>query len=303
VTQAMLAAAEAEARAALPAYLRSPIFLPTERVAPDARVRGLRRIADVLRDDWPNRHRPRLRALREIYQGCPRCFVVGNGPSLARTDLGPLRGEVTFGTNGIFLLDESRGFSPTFYVVEDHLVAEDRAERINSLRGPLKMFPANLAYCIDEDEDTLFFDHRPRKSFPHGFDFSTDAAECTYAGCTVTFTCLQLAFHLGFRRIILVGVDCSYAIPQSASRSDAYGVGVLDMKDDDPNHFHPDYFGKGYRWHDPQVDKMKQAYAEARRVTEQAGVEIVNATIGGELEVFPRIEYSSLFEPAASSAG
>jgi len=68
------------------------------------------------------------------------------------------------------------------------------------------------------------------------------------------------------------------------------------MPSDDPNHFHPDYFGKGYRWHDPQVDKMIEAYSEAKRVTEGAGLTIYNATVGGKLEVFPRREYPSLFQ-------
>ena len=36
------------------------------------------------------------------------------------------------------------------------------------------------------------------------------------------------------------------------------------MPSDDPNHFHPDYFGKGFRWHDPQVNKMIEAYQRPR---------------------------------------
>ena len=78
---------------------------------------------------------------------------------------------------------------------------------------------------------------------------------------------MQLAFYLGFPEIYLVGVDASYEIPKAVERHDHYGVAVLDMQGDDPNHFHPDYFGKGYRWHDPQVDKMVAAYEEARRVS------------------------------------
>ena len=141
---------------------------------------------------------------------------------------------------------------------------------------------------------SLFFNHRPRPS-PAGFEFSTDASRITYTGCTVTFTCMQLAFYLGFPEIYLVGVDASYEIPKTVERHDHYGVAVLDMQGDDPNHFHPDYFGKGYRWHDPQVDKMVAAYEEARRVTEARGVRIRNATIGGKLEVFERVDYESLF--------
>ncbi|MGH8563685.1 MAG: 6-hydroxymethylpterin diphosphokinase MptE-like protein [Gammaproteobacteria bacterium] len=276
--------------------LRGGIFLPTEAVPVAERVAGLKRVRAIYEWWWKREYAPRLRELRRQYAGKGRCFIIGNGPSLNRTDLTKLCDEVTFGVNGLFLKFDEMGFSPTFYVVEDHLVAEDRAQEINAIKGPLKLFPFHLAYCLDEGPDTLFFNHRPRPS-PTGFEFSTDASRITYTGCTVTFTCMQLAFYLGFPEIYLVGVDASYEIPKTVERHDHYGVAVLDMQGDDPNHFHPDYFGKGYRWHDPQVDKMVAAYEEARRVTEARGVRIRNATIGGKLEVFERVDYESLFRP------
>ena len=64
---------------------------------------------------------------------------------------------------------------------------------------------------------------------------------------------------------------------------------------DDPNHFHPDYFGKGYRWHNPRLDRMELAYRKAKRVFEADGRRVVNATLGGKLEVFERVDYDSLF--------
>ena len=276
--------------------LRGGIFFPTEAVPVAERVAGLKRVRAIYEWWWKREYAPRLRELRRQYAGKERCFIIGNGPSLNRTDLTKLRDEVTFGVNGLFLKFEEMGFAPTFYVVEDHLVAEDRAQEINAIKGPLKLFPFNLAYCLDEGPDTLFFNHRPRPN-PAGFEFSTDASRITYTGCTVTFTCMQLAFYLGFPEIYLVGVDASYEIPKAVERHDHYGVAVLDMQGDDPNHFHPDYFGKGYRWHDPQVNKMVAAYGEARRVTEARGVRIRNATIGGKLEVFERVDYESLFRP------
>lgn len=53
----------------------------------------------------------------------------------------------------------------------------------------------------------------------------------------------------------------------TAEKRDSDGTTVLDMSEDDPNHFHPDYFGKAYRWYDPQVDNMIVAYEEGRRLT------------------------------------
>lgn len=279
---------------------RSPIFLPTEKVPLPERVAGLERVKAIYDDRLDRLYRPRLRALREQFKGKDRCFIIGNGPSLNQTDLSMLEGEVTFAVNGFFLKTPDLNWTPTFYVVEDHLVAEDRQTWINKFKGPTKLYPVYLAYCLDEGDDTIFFNHRPRVSYPHGFDFSTDAAEITYAGCTVTYTCMQLAFYLGFREIYLIGVDASYAIPTDADQGGKYGVGILDMKSDDPNHFHPDYFGKGFRWHDPQVDKMLEAYQEARKVTDACGQRIMNATVGGKLEVFERRDFADIFRNARS---
>ncbi len=277
--------------------VKAPIFLPTDRIPLAQQVAGLERVRQIFRTDLDAQYRPRLRALRDRHLGQDRCFIIGNGPSLNRTNLARLKGEVTFATNGFFLKAPELNWLPTYYVVEDHLVAEDRAQWINGFKGPTKLFPANLAYCLDKGDDTIFFDLRPRKSYPHGFDFSTDACNLVYAGGTVTFSCIQLAYYFGFREIYLVGVDADYKLPSDAKVVGKTGVSELDMASDDPNHFHPDYFGKGFRWHDPNVDRMLAAYSEAKKVTEQEGkTQIYNATIGGKLDVFPRVAFSSLFE-------
>jgi Protein of unknown function DUF115 len=278
---------------------QAPIFLPTDKIPLTQKIRGIEHVLQIYQTDLNLIYRPRLQALRNRFKGQDRCFLIGNGPSLNQTDLSLLRDEVTFAVNGFFLKAADLDWKPTFYCVEDHLVAEDRAPWINDFHGPIKFFPAYLGYVFPADDNTIFYNHRPRKSYPHGFDFSREADKITYTGCTVTFSLMQLAAYLGFRNIYLIGVDASYDIPKDTQETKAYGVGVLDMKSDDPNHFDPNYFGKGFRWHDPQVDKMLEAYAEARRSLEGTGQTIYNATIGGQLEVFERVDYASLFPRAA----
>ena len=281
---------------------RAPIYLPTERVALVDRILGARHVRQIYQHDLDNIYRPRLRALRERFKDHQRCFLIGNGPSLNETDLDVLKDEITFAVNGFFLKSRDLDWTPTFYLVEDHLVAEDRAPWINALKGPIKLFPAYLGYAFPAADDTIFYNHRPRKSYPHGFDFSLEADKITYTGCTVTFSMMQLAAYLGFREIYLIGVDASYAIPCDAQQGSNYSVGILDMKSDDPNHFDPNYFGKGFRWHDPQVDKMIDAYSEARRTLEGTGQTIYNATVGGQLEIFERRSYHTLLPQARSPA-
>lgn len=238
----------------LPAFIRSPLFLPTERVPLRDALAGLQRVQALYDSELDRIHRQRLRTLKAD-RTSRRCFIIGSGPSLARTDLSRLKAEATFATNDFFLRMPALDWSPTYYVVEDHVFGEDRAEELSALSGTTRLFPASLAYALRPDEHTIYFDHRPRKSAPDGFDFSFEADVNTWTGGAVSFTCMQLAAYLGYQEIYLVGID-----------------------DDDA------------------VD-MLDAYQEARRSTEARGVSIVNATVGGELDVFARIDYDSLFRP------
>lgn len=217
-----------------------------------------------------------------------RCFIMGNGPSLKLIDLKLLKDEVTIGSNGIFLIRDEMGFLPTFLTVEDTLVAEDRAAQLNNIRETTKVFPFDLSYCLAHDEKTIFVNFlRSYAPFPQ---FSGDFSKRVYWGGTVTFMNIQLAYYLGCKEIYLVGLDHNYVVPDRSKIVDT----VILSDQDDVNHIHPDYFGKGYRWHDPNVARMEQSYIIARRFLEAKGVRIMNATVGGKLEVFSRISFDSL---------
>lgn len=240
----------------------------------------------------------KLREFANIYAG-RRAFIIGNGPSLNRTDLSRLKGEITFGVNSIFYNFDKMGFKPTFYVVEDKLVAEDRAEEIKALTGTTKIFGTELKYCLTGSLETIWanviYDFRDYPDFPN---FSKDASKCLWVGGTVSYLCMQLAYYMGFSEVYLVGFDHSYTIPEDAAIEGT----VITSCSDDPNHFHPDYFGRGKRWHDPRLDRMELAYKRARQVYEQNGRIIANATVGGQLEIFPRIDYECLFAPERNTA-
>lgn len=234
----------------------------------------------------------RLRALRNAHAG-ERCFIIGNGPSLNAIDLTLLRDERTFGVNAIYTNYHKMGFYPTYYVVEDYLVAEDRAAEINAYdKSRVKFFGNYLRYCLQPDPSTIvlniLLDYRDHPRFPH---FSRNALEKVWVGGTVSYVCMQLAYYLGFSEVYLVGFDHSYSVPKDAARQDV----VITSRSDDVNHFDPSYFGQGKRWHDPRVDRMTKAYIRAAEVFASDGRAIKNATAGGMLEVFERVDYRALF--------
>jgi hypothetical protein len=237
--------------------------------------------------------------MRNRYLG-ERCFVMGNGPSLNRTDLSKLKDEYTFGVNKIYLLFDRIEWRPTFYTLLDWRVGPEIAPHVDQLEDSLKFYPNRFRGILPDADDVYWYTTRP--VLDHIDDqFQPDIVDGVPSKGTIVVTALQLAFFLGFREIYLIGTDASYSIPETVKQTgpDRFGTGIKlnleSTKDDDPNHFDPTYFGKGAKWHDPNVDEMVRQFRNMRRGAEFHGGKIYNATVGGELEVFERVDYDSLF--------
>jgi GT2 family glycosyltransferase len=243
-------------------------------------------------------NRRKLRDLRGLHDG-ETCVIIGNGPSLNQIDLSLLRGTATFGVNSIFLADDRLPEPLTYYVVEDTAVFEDNVDRIKEYHAGTKLFPSIYASRFsseDRGDNTIFFrmnqgfygrsgpDGRATRTlgFPR---FSMDASERLFCGQSVTIINLQLAHWMGFKRVVLIGMDFSYTIPDDAERT---GDRIL-SKSDDPNHFHPDYFGTGKTWKNPKLDRVLISYHLVDEIYRATGREIINATVGGALNLFPRM--------------
>ncbi len=224
----------------------------------------------------------KLNALRDTHKG-ERCFIIGNGPSLKNTDLKKLSGEFTIGMNRFYLAFPDMGFPTSILLTVNDLVIEQCAEDLRSLpipvfvswRGRKWIQPAeNLSYLYTTYD-------LPR--------FSGNAAGRLWEGATVTFVAMQMAFHLGFTQVILIGVDHSFASQGKPNTT-------IISEGDDPNHFNPAYFGKGFRWQLPDLQTSEIAYTMAREAYKKAGREIIDATVEGKLTVFPKVHYESLFK-------
>ncbi len=236
-----------------------------------------------------------LNSLKDKFKG-ERCFILGNGPSLNKCDLSFLKNEYSFAVNGIFYKTNEMGYKPNFYMVEDNHVVYDNLKKINAYKCDYKFFPASYKDHIIPDETTIFIpadfgfyrENHPYYCKPR---FSKNIANEIFTGQSVTIMQLQMAYHLGFSEVYLIGMDFSYALPSSTI---VEGVNYT-SQEDDVNHFHPDYFGKGKKWHDPKLDRVLMNYENCKLEFERDGRKIFNATTGGELNIFERKEFVSLF--------
>jgi len=67
------------------------------------------------------------------------------------------------------------------------------------------------------------------------------------------------------------------------------------MAHGETTHFCADYHKPGEIWIGPNLKQAKRAFQVAKRFFEEHGGIIYNATIGGNLEIFPRVNYKKLF--------
>jgi hypothetical protein len=100
---------------------------------------------------------------------------------------------------------------------------------------------------------------------------------------------MQLAFHMGFKNIALVGCDHSFATKGPANKTVIAGQ-------QDPNHFDPNYFSEGVKWQLPDIIGSELHYDLARDIFERYGRKIVNCTEGGRLEIFERQPLGEFFK-------
>jgi hypothetical protein len=218
------------------------------------------------------------------------CIIIGNGPSLNLIDFELVSTLKTFAVNGIFYKTDELGFVPSFYVVEDGAVMKDNKKLINDYEPEIaSFFPSIYRSSLEAKSNRFFFtmDRRFYERRSYNFEvpqFSKNVCRKIYCNQSVTFINFQLAYYMGFKKIILVGMDHSYKIPDSHIRNENKIV----SNTDDPNHFHPDYFGVGKTWHDPQLQNVELSYRVFNEILTHQGVDIVNCTVGGKLEVFRR---------------
>jgi len=230
---------------------------------------------------WRRASIRKLKLLKDSHKG-ERCFLIGNGPSLRNTDLQKLKNDFTFGFNRIFLAADELGFSPSCLVSINDLVIEQSAADLQALQMP-KFCAWRSRRWLEMSEDTHFL----YTSYT-GPKFSRDVSGRVWEGATVTNVALQLAYHMGFTTVILIGVDHSFA-SQGQPNTTVVSTG------DDPNHFSAAYFGKGFRWQLPDLETSELGYRMARQAFEQDGRQVLDATIGGKLDIFPKVDYDSLF--------
>jgi len=214
---------------------------------------------------------------------------VANGPSLNQMDLRFLRHSVCIGLNKIYLGIKRFGFYPKYYVAVNDKVIEQSVAAIRSLNC-IKFISQRQAQLIPESA----FTYHIQTSNPSE-RFCKDISIGVHEGWTVTYAALQVAYYLGFKEVIIIGMDHRYIYHGAPNEAHM-------LSGDDPNHFVPTYFG-GQQWDNPDLLKSEESYRLARQVFETDGRRIIDATLDGACMVFEKQPYTKVFAKEIKACG
>jgi len=230
-----------------------------------------RRISDFKYNSHFKRTYNYLTEIHNEYRG-KRCFVTGMGPSLDKTNFKSIQKDFFIVSNNFYEGQDRFKVNPQFTVVADDAVLKEHY---------CNLLDQNNILFLTEDAARNFLKYeliyktmRPKKSNnivivkPLGNmdtfkTLSKDLRKGAYGG-NVIFSCLQVAFHMGFKEVYLLGCDCTFK--KGVHFKDSWGYGHITSN-----------------W-EPTFKK----YEICKKIFEKNGRKIYNATVGGDLEVFER---------------
>ena len=212
-----------------------------------------------------------------------RCVIVCNGPSLNQMDLGFLRHEVVFGLNKIHLGLDQFGFYPRYLVAANRLVVEQARAELARMTC-IKFIGSRAAHVLPPDAFTYTLANMGPPTV-----FSEDIAKGVREGGTVTHIALQIAYYMGFAKVVIIGMDHRYEFTGKPHQT-------KHLAGPDLNHFSEEYFS-GQNWQNPDLDRSESSYSAARAVYKSDGREIVDATLDGACQVFRKADYRTIFRP------
>lgn len=222
-----------------------------------------------------------------------RCFFIGNGPSLCADDLTKLHnaGEITFAFNRIYNIFDDTPWRPTFYISQDEKMLAGCVDEVCALTAVDKFIPAQLSWWFDLSVDNAAYFNilHQQSDDPKCFSFSDDIAHCIYNSGTGMYTAAQIAAYMGFTEIYFIGVDHHFHI----SKNDR-GEIVVDNSVKD--YFSDKYNEDKDKLYIPNTERSTLTYIAMKMHCDARHIKVFNATRGGKLEVFPRIDFDTLFD-------
>lgn len=147
-----------------------------------------------------------LKDFHHLHEG-ETCLIIGNGPSLNDIPDWFLNSYLNFGCN---LIHEREGFTPTYYVAVDGWVHREMGDTINEIYADVPKFLPTPNRDAWVGPNIYRFHHRAGPLWPYSKVPLWPSDILSARGITfknVTHVSVQLAYFMGFKTMLLVGMD------------------------------------------------------------------------------------------------
>lgn len=214
--------------------------------------------------------------------------IMGNGPSLKEIDFGYLQYVDTFGLNLAYRVYDELNFYPTYFGCFDYKVTDYHKDKFQKLVNtlPIKQFyfirdsikGTNVINIKLETKSTqkLFVDKNCIKNL---WNVGNSGANACHVGIA-----------LGYKKIILVGVDCSYidVLPEAKLMPNG-ALKIIKTPIVNPNYWFDSYQQEGDIYNVPNTDIYHQpGWKLLSEMTKDSNVEIINCSPGSTLKCFTK---------------
>lgn len=247
-------------------------------------------------------NRRQLRANRILHgrHSGQRGFILCSGPSIKTQDLKPLRGQHCIGVANFFVHPDYATINPRYHCIAPlHPPFTDAAgiRWFREMEGPLtgrELFLGRGERPLVESngllEKTTIHYLALDTAWPEAAPRDLPLDDLLPSPQSISIMALLVALDLGFSEICLVGTDHTSVDFQSGQYNYSHfytgqrgnALGELDA----PRDLEPEFASYLALW---------RQYKIIRSIADRRGIRILNATRGGMLDLFPRIELESLF--------
>jgi hypothetical protein len=210
-----------------------------------------------------------------------RCFVLGNGPSLKDTNLDLLKDEYSFAINRIDLLYDKYDWRPSVYCS----FSERQSPNWNSsVKESLKL---EIPVFLNEKHKNVYHRENPihwlkcsgSQNFNERKTLYGDITRGVHKDASTLLAMIEVVNYMGFKEVYLLGCDLNYQINK--------------ISHFDENYFPGNGFGSNAIIYNNEMRKMHHSIL--KHFTKEGKI-IKNATVGGSLEVYERVDYYELLK-------
>lgn len=236
-------------------------------------------------------NKKKILGLKDLHKG-KRCFIICNGPSLRPEDLTKIHeaGDVSIGMNMIARIYDKTPWRADYLLATDGICFKER-NRDLVFNNKAKITFCNMSMFLKMPSlpgKKIFLNLKNSRTLLDKPKFSEKAEDYLYSIGTTTFEAIELAKYIGCSEVYILGCDMSYAVNIDKQ-------GRIYYSESGKNHFYKKENDIVSHVTPYPTWEMEAAYDFAEKYSRSNNFRIFNATRGGMLDCFERVDFDSLF--------